>query len=150
MCGALEASWPRCAAACWPRPATCAARRSLAESIYGVGPVTALALTCWLGGAGRFSSARKAVRFCGLESPSIPPTASARPGTCPGRDRRCCAGALYKAGKTHARPRPRPRLLRRGKDRKDGKRAAFAEARKIVRRACHILSELGDDALAMV
>jgi len=39
----------------------------LAESIYGVGPVTALALTCWLGGAGRFSSARKAVRFAGLD-----------------------------------------------------------------------------------
>ena len=37
----------------------------LAESIYGVGPVTALALTCWLGGAGRFTSARKAVRFAG-------------------------------------------------------------------------------------
>jgi hypothetical protein len=35
-------------------------------------------------------------------------------------------------------------------DRKDGKRAALAEARKIVRRAGHILSELGDDALAAV
>ena len=41
--------------------------RVLAEQIYGVGPVTALALTCWLGGAGRFSSSRKAVRFCGLD-----------------------------------------------------------------------------------
>ena len=35
--------------------------------LYGVGPVTALALCCWLGGAGRFSSARKAVRFAGLD-----------------------------------------------------------------------------------
>ena len=26
-----------------------------------------LAMTCWLGGAGRFSSARKAVRFAGLD-----------------------------------------------------------------------------------
>ena len=39
----------------------------LADSIYGVGPITALALTCWLGGAGRFTSARKAVRFAGLD-----------------------------------------------------------------------------------
>jgi transposase len=39
----------------------------LAESIYWVGPVTALALTCWLGGADRFTSARKAVRFAGLD-----------------------------------------------------------------------------------
>jgi transposase len=41
--------------------------RVLAERLYGVGPVTGLAMTCWLGGAGRFSSARKAVRFAGLD-----------------------------------------------------------------------------------
>ena len=29
-----------------------------------------------------------------------------------------------------------------------GKRAALSEARKIIRQACHILTELGDDALA--
>ena len=39
--------------------------RVLAGRLYGVGPVTALAMTCWLGGAGRFSSSRKAVRFAG-------------------------------------------------------------------------------------
>ena len=39
----------------------------LAERLYGVGPVTGLAMTCWLGGAGRFSSSRKAVRFAGLD-----------------------------------------------------------------------------------
>ena len=33
------------------------------------------------------------------------------------------------------------------KDRAGGKRAALAEARKIVRQACHILAEPGDDAL---
>ncbi len=38
-----------------------------AERLYGVGPVTALALTCWLGRAGRFSSSRRAVRFAGLD-----------------------------------------------------------------------------------
>ena len=39
----------------------------LAERLYGVGPLTALALTCWLAGADRFSSSRKAVRFTGLD-----------------------------------------------------------------------------------
>src|SRR6516162_7653755 len=39
----------------------------LAARLYGVGPVTALAMTCWLAGAGRFSSSRKAVRFAGLD-----------------------------------------------------------------------------------
>jgi hypothetical protein len=34
------------------------------------------------------------------------------------------------------------------KDRKDGKRAAFPEARKILRQACRILAGLGDDALS--
>jgi hypothetical protein len=34
------------------------------------------------------------------------------------------------------------------KDRKNTKRAALPEARKIVRQACHILTEPGDDALA--
>jgi transposase len=38
-----------------------------AALLYGVGPITALALTCWLGGDGRFSAARKAVRFAGLD-----------------------------------------------------------------------------------
>jgi transposase len=39
----------------------------LAARLYGVGPVTALALSCWLAGEGRFSSSRKAVRFTGLD-----------------------------------------------------------------------------------
>ena len=34
--------------------------KALAARLYGVGPVTALALTCWLAGEGRFSSSRKA------------------------------------------------------------------------------------------
>ena len=44
-----------------------AGAKVLAARLYGVGPVTALALTCWLGGKDRFSSARKAVRFAGLD-----------------------------------------------------------------------------------
>ena len=50
----------------------------LAALLYGVGPATALAMTCWLGGAGRFSSSRKAVRFsAGWTSPSGLRTAGA-------------------------------------------------------------------------
>src|SRR5260370_15067981 len=67
MCGTLEAELTAVR-----RRLIAAARhlrgaKVLAESIYGVGPVTAPALTCWLGGAGRFTSARKAVRFAGLD-----------------------------------------------------------------------------------
>ncbi len=121
----------------------------LAALLYGVGPVTALAMTCWLGGAGRFSSSRKAVRFAGLD---ITVWSSDRKGP-PGRLSRqgppVLRWALYEAGKTHARSSaPDHDYYAAVKERQNGKRAALSEARKIVRQACHILAELGDDALA--
>jgi hypothetical protein len=57
--------------------------------------------------------------------------------------------AVYEAGKTHARAAaPDHAYYAAVKDRKNGKRAALSEARKIIRQASHILAELGDDALA--
>jgi transposase len=123
----------------------------LAARLYGVGPFAALAMTCWLAGADRFSSSRKAVRFAGLD---ITVSSSDRKGP-PGRLSRqgppVLRWALYEAGKTHARSSaPDHRYYATVKDRKNSKRAALSEARKIVRQACHILAELGDDALAPV
>ena len=120
----------------------------LAERLYGVGPVTGLALTCWLAGQGRFSSSAKAVRFTGLD---ITVHSSDRKGP-PGRLSRqgppVLRWAVYEAGKTHARSSaPDHSYYATVKDRKNSKRAALSEARKIVRQACHILTELGDDAL---
>jgi transposase len=122
--------------------------RVLAARLYGVGPVTGLALTCWLAGEGRFSSSRKAVRFTGLD---ITVHSSDRKGP-PGRLSRqgppVLRWAVYEAGKTHARSSaPDHGFYAAVKDRKNSKRAALSEARKIVRQACHILAELGDDAL---
>ena len=122
--------------------------RVLAERLYGVGPVTALALTCWLAGKGRFSSSAKAVRFTGLD---ITVHSSDRKGP-PGRLSRqgppVLRWAVYEAGKTHARAAaPGHACYAAVADRKNTKRAALPEARKIVRQACHILTELGDDAL---
>ncbi len=58
---------------------------------------------------------------------------------------------LYEAGKAHARGSASDHAYYASvKQRIDGKRAAISEARKIVRQACHILAELGDDALATV
>ena len=119
--------------------------------LYGVGPFAALAMTCWLAGAGRFSSSRQAVRFAGLD---VTVSSSDRKGP-PGRLSRqgppVLRWALYEAGKTHARASaPDHRYYAQVKDRCNGKRAALSEARKILRQACHILAELGDDALAAV
>ena len=57
--------------------------------------------------------------------------------------------AVYEAGKVHARSSaPDHAYYAQARDRKDGKRAALSEARKIIRQACHILAELDDDALS--
>jgi transposase len=121
----------------------------LAARLYGVGPVTALALTCWLAGQGRFSSSRQAVRFAGLD---VTVSSSDRKGP-PGRLSRqgppVLRWTVYEAGKAHARSSaPDHRYYAQVKDRQNGKRAALSEARKILRQACHILAELGDDALS--
>jgi transposase len=123
--------------------------RVLAEQIYGVGPVTALALTCWLGGADRFSSSRKAVRFAGLDVTVYSSDGKRAPGHLSRQGPGVLRWAVYEAGKTHARgSAPDYAYYTRVKERIDGKRAAISEARKIIRKAVHILTPLGDQALA--
>ena len=122
--------------------------RVLASRLYGVGPVTALAMTCWLGGAGRFSSSRKAVRFAGLDITVWSSDRKGPPGRLSRQGPEVLRWAVYEAGKTHARASaPDHDYYAQVKERKGGKRAALSEARKILRQACHILAELGDDAL---
>jgi transposase len=121
----------------------------LAARLYGVGPITGLAIICWLAGAGRFSSSRKAVRFAGLD---ITVSSSDRKGPAGKLSRQgppVLRWALYEAGKTHACTSvPGHRYYATVKDRKNSKRACLSQARKILRQACHILAELGDDARA--
>jgi transposase len=102
-----------------------AGAKVLAARLYGVGPVTGLALTCWLAGAGRFSSFRQAVRFAGLD---VTVSSSDRKGP-PGRLSRqgppVLRWAVYEAGKTHARTSaPDHRYYAQVKDRTNSKRAA--------------------------
>ena len=116
--------------------------------LYGVGPVAALAMTCWLGGAGRFSSSRKAVRFAGLDVTVWSSDRKGPPGRLSRQGPPALRWAVFEAAKTHARgSAPDHACYAAVKERKDGKRAAISEARKILRQACHILAELGDDAL---
>jgi len=120
----------------------------LADRLYGVGPVTALALTCWLAGGGRFSSARKAVRFTGLDVTVYSSAGKRSPGHLSRQGPEVLRWCVYEAGKAHARRTATDHsYYTQVKDRLDGKRAAISQARKIVRQACHILTELGDDAL---
>ncbi len=122
--------------------------KTLTATLYGVGPITALALCCWLGGAGRFSSARKAVRFAGLDVTVYSSAGKRSPGHLSRQGPEVLRWCVYEAGKAHARAcAPGHRYYASVKDRIDGKRAAISEARKIIRRAAHILDELGDHAL---
>jgi transposase len=122
--------------------------RVLTERLYGVGPITALALTCWLAGAGRFSSARKAVRFTGLDVTVYSSAGKHSPGHLSRQGPEVLRWCVYEAGKAHARTTAADHTYYTDvKERLDGKRAAISEARKIIRQACHILTELGDDAL---
>ena len=124
--------------------------RELHARLYGVGPITALALCCWLGGAGRFSSARKAVRFAGLDITVWSSDRKGPPGRLSRQGPEVLRWCVYEAGKTHARSSaPDYKYYAQVKERIDGKRAAISEARKIIRQAVHILASLGDDALIM-
>ena len=100
----------------------------LAARLYGVGPFAALAMTCWLGGAGRFSSSRQAVRFAGpgrhrlVLGPQGPARAAVPAGTA-----RAALGGLR--GRQDPRPVLRPGLpvLR------PGQRPLRRQARRAVR-----------------
>jgi transposase len=121
----------------------------LRRQLYGVGPVTALAMTCWLGGAGRFTSSRQAVRFTGLDITVYSSAGKRSPGHLSRQGPAVLRGCLYEAGKTSARPgAPDYRYYASVKDRIDGKRAAISEARRLTRQGMHILDGLGDAAFA--
>jgi transposase len=123
--------------------------RALSDRLYGVGPLTALAMTCWLGGAGRFSSARKAVRFAGLDITVHSSAGKRGPGRLSRQGPPVLRWSLYEAGKTHARPgAPGHDYYAHVKDSIDGKRAALSQARRLTREGTHILAALGDDAFA--
>jgi transposase len=104
--------------------------RVLAERLYGVGPMTGLALCCWLAGDQRFSSARKAVRFAGLDVTVHSSAGKRGPGRLSRQGPAVLRWCLYEAGKAHARPSaPDHAHYAAVKDSLGAKRAALTEAR---------------------
>ena len=121
------------------------------QAQYGVGEITAVALWAELGDTRRFSSSLKAVRHTGLDitvhssDGKRPPARLSRQGS------PLLRWALFEAAQCAARPgSPDHAYYRRGAERVGGNRAALSVARKMVRRAHHILRALGDQALAPV
>jgi transposase len=121
--------------------------RALSRELYGAGPLTALAMTCWLGGEGRFSSSRKAVRFTGLDITVCSSAGKRSPGHLSRQGPPVLRWCAHEAGKASARATaPGHGYYAAARERIDGKRAALSQARRLVRHASHILAALGDDA----
>src|SRR5213078_4989965 len=102
----------------------------LTARLYGVGPVTGLALTCWLGGPGRFSSSRKAVRFAGLDITVYSSDGKRSPGRLSRQGPEVLRWLLFEAAKTSARGgAPGYRYYTAVKERYDANRACLSQAR---------------------
>lgn len=125
--------------------------RVLMHEIYGVGAMTSLALCAWLGGADRFSSSRKAVRFVGLDITVRSSDNKRSPGRLSRQGPEVLRWLLFEAAKTSARgSAPGYRYYTTVRERIDANRACLSQARRIVRQTVHLLADLGDEAFTIV
>jgi transposase len=124
--------------------------RALIARLYGVGPVTATAIVAELGDARRLAAPTTLSATADSTSLCTSRTASARPSSLarrPGAVR----WALFEAAQQACRPAsPDYQYYRQVARRIDHNRACLSVARKLCRRAYHILRELGDEALAPI
>ncbi len=118
-------------------------RCQVLETIFGVGPIIACHLLAELGQARRFRRARQVVRLSGLD-PSVEESADQRRrGKLAKQGPPTLRWALVQAAKhAHRRRHPEHRLYLEACQRVGSQRATLTVARKIGRRAYHVLREL--------
>ena len=125
--------------------------RALIGRLYGVGPVTATAIVAELGDARRFGRSDDAVRHCGLDVTVHQSDSKRAPGHLSHEGPELLRWALFEAAQQARRPAsPDYEYYRQVARRIDHNRACLSVARKLCRRAYHILRELGDEALAPI
>ncbi len=119
-------------------------RRCLAlETIYGVGPILACHLLAELGEAARFRRARQAVRAAGLDPVVDESGETRRRGRLAKHGAPALRWALVEAAQHAQRANSPDRALHaQAAARVGGKRAVLTVARKIGRRAYHVMREL--------
>jgi transposase len=112
-------------------------------AIFGVGPVLGAHILAEVGDARRFRRARQVVRVAGLDPVVSESAESRRRGKLSKQGSPELRWALVEAAH-HACQRRSPdhSLYLAGKERSGSKRAALTVARKIARRAYHVLAEL--------
>ena len=125
--------------------------RALTRELYGVGPFTAVAMLAELGDASRFSSSRRAVRHTGLDVTVYQSDTKRSRGHLSHQGPPVLRWALYEAAMCACRPTsPDLSYFLEVSKRLGANRARLTIARKLLRRAYHLLRELGDDALCEV
>jgi transposase len=119
------------------------------DELYGIGPVTAVAIWAELGDVGRFSSSRQAVRHTGLDVTVYSSDGKRTPGHLARQGPPVLRWALFEAATCAARPSsPDHAYYTQVKERLGGNRATLAVARKLTRRCYHTLGALGEQAYA--
>ena len=125
--------------------------RALIAGLYGVGPVSATAILAELGDARRFSSSDDAVRHSGLDVTVYQSDSKRAAGRLSHEGPELLRWALFEAAVSAARASsPGHAYYRQVAERLDHTRACLSVARKLCRRAYHILRELGDEGLAPI
>ena len=123
--------------------------RALTGQLYGVGAVTATAILAELGDPRRFRSSDDAVRHSGLDVTVWQSDRKRAAGHLSHQGPSVLRWALFEAAQCAAvRSSPDHAYYLEVAKRIDHNRACLSVARKLCRRAHHILRELGDDALA--
>jgi transposase len=125
--------------------------RSLMSALFGVGPLISVCILAELGDCRRFSSSDDAVRHAGLDVTVYESDRKRAPGHLSHQGPALLRWALFEAAQCACRTRSpdRPYYLE-VKARIDHNRACLSVARKLCRRAYHLLRELGDEALTPV
>ncbi len=125
--------------------------RALIAKLYGVGAITATAILAELGDARRFTSSDDAVRHSGLDVTVYQSDDKRAPGHLSHEGPELLRWALFEAAQSACRPSsPDHAYYLQVAERIDHNRACLSVARKLCRRAYHILRELGEEALAPV
>ena len=116
--------------------------------LAGWGPFISITLPAELGAARRFSSSREAVRYAGLDITVHQSDARRAPGHLSRQGPPALRWALFEAARCARRTgSPDHAYYQRAAERLGGNRACLAVARKLLKRSCHTLRELGEEAL---
>ena len=125
--------------------------RALIANLYGVGAISATAILAELGDCRRFASSDDAVRHSGLDVTVYQSDRKRAAGRLSHEGPELLRWALFEAAHQSARrSSPDHGYYLKVAARIDHNRACLSVARKLCRRAHHILRELGDTALAPI